>query len=222
MRHLSDRRVTAMFALVLASGACCALLLYRRVALDTVEYRFLVWNLVLAWVPFLCALVLYDGQRRGWSRVMLIPIAGMWLLFLPNAPYITTDFIHVGEIGGAPVWFDALLVASFAGTGLLLGLGSLVLVQRVVTRATGVVMGWLFVLPVLALCSAGVVLGRVYRFNSWDALTRPEQIIDLLAARLAEPAKLALGLPLLAALSVALGVAYLVVYSLASLTADER
>lgn len=139
MPSLSDRRVTTIFAFVLASGLCGALLLARTVETGSSSYRFLVWNLILAWVPFVLALALYDTNRRGAARPWHLLLAAGWLLFLPNAPYIVTDFLHVGVIGGAPIWFDASLVAAFAATGVMLGLASLLLVQAVVARSWGAV-----------------------------------------------------------------------------------
>jgi len=221
MQRLSDRRIATFFALLLASGACCALVLVRMQQTGEIHYRFLVWNLFLAWIPFLVALVLYDGARRGLGGGPLLMLGAVWLVFLPNAPYIATDFIHVGRIGGAPLWFDALLVASFAGTGLLLGLASLLLVQSVVARATRPLWGWVAIVPLLAACSTGIVLGRVYRFNSWDVLSEPESILRLVADKAADPAAAIGGLMTVAALTGALGIAYLVLYALSGL-ADER
>jgi uncharacterized membrane protein len=222
MRRLSDRRVAAFFALVLASGGCGALLAARMIETGTPSYRFLVWNLVLAWIPFLLALVLYDGYRKGRGRTGQLVVGALWLLFFPNAPYIATDFIHVGRIVGMPIWYDAALVASFAGLGLVLGLGSLLLVQSVVSRAVGTVWGWAMLLPTLVLCSAGIVLGRVYRFNSWDALSQPESILRVVGDRLADPAGSVAGLAVLAALTSALAIGYVVLYALAGLAAERE
>jgi uncharacterized membrane protein len=220
MLRSSDRRVATFFALVLASGACCAMLAARMVETGTPYYRFLTWNLFLAWIPFLLALALYDGHRKGRGRAGQLAIGALWLLFLPNAPYIATDFIHVGNVGGMPVWFDAALVASFAGVGLLLGLGSLLLVQTVVSRTFGALWGWAMLLPTLTLCSGGIVLGRIYRFNSWDAASQPGSILRVIGERLADPTGSVYGLALLAVLTGALGVAYLVLYALAGLAAE--
>jgi uncharacterized membrane protein len=217
MPSLSDRRVTTIFAFVLASGLCGALLLARAIETGSDGYRFLVWNLVLAWVPFLLALALYDVHRRGTARGWQLLLTAAWLLFLPNAPYIVTDFLHVGVIGGAPIWFDASLVAAFAATGVMLGLASLLLVQAVVSRTWGVVWSWLVLVPVLGLCSLGIALGRIARFNSWDAVAQPEAILRVLGDRLLDPGSAARGIAIVAALTVSLAVGYLVLYAVAGL-----
>ena len=92
---------------MLASGLCLVLLAVRVRYPHGLEFRFLAWNLVLAWIPFLLAVALYDAARRGRSRSLLWLLGVLWLLFLPNAPYIVTDFVHVGRVSGVPVWFDA-------------------------------------------------------------------------------------------------------------------
>jgi uncharacterized membrane protein len=217
MPSLSDRRVTTIFAFVLASGLCGALLLVRTVETGSGGYRFLVWNLFLAWIPFLLALTLYDANRRGAAPPWQLLLAAGWLLFLPNAPYIVTDFLHVGVIGGAPIWFDASLVAAFAATGVMLGLASLLLVQSVVSRVWGDLWSRLALVPVLALCSVGIALGRIARFNSWDAVAQPDAILRLLGEKILDPGSAARGIALVAALTVTLTVGYLVLWAVASL-----
>jgi uncharacterized membrane protein len=217
MPSLSDRRVSTIFAFVLASGLCGSLLLARAVETGSSSWRFLVWNLVLAWIPFLLALALYDGNRRGAPRPWQLLLAAGWLLFLPNAPYIVTDFLHVGVIGGAPIWFDASLVAAFAATGVMLGLASLLLVQSVVSRTWGEVWSWLALVPAFALCSLGIALGRIARFNSWDAVSQPDAILRVLADKLLDPGSAMRGIALVGALTVSLAVGYLVLYAVAGL-----
>jgi uncharacterized membrane protein len=217
MPSLSDRRVSTIFAFVLASGLCGALLFVRTVESGSSGYRFLVSNLVLAWIPFLLALGLYDASRRGAARPWQLLLAAGWLLFLPNAPYIVTDFLHVGVIAGAPIWFDASLVAAFAATGVMLGLASLLLVQSVVSRAWGELWSWLVLVPVFGLCSLGIALGRIARFNSWDAISQPEAIVRVLGDKLLDPGSAVRGIALVGALMVSLAVGYLVLYAVAGL-----
>ena len=217
MPRLSDRRVATIFALVLASGFCVSLVAVRSSRAGTDGYGFLVWNLILAWIPFLLAIAFYDGFRRGFSSLGLAAVGALWLLFLPNAPYMVTDLVHLGAIPGAPLWFDGAMISAFAATGLLLGLGSVILVHAVALRVLGRLLGWVALLPVLCLCSLGVLLGRFGRLNSWDIVARPARLGDVLAVRLADP--LGNGRAVAAAVAYAafLALAYLVLYTLSSL-----
>jgi uncharacterized membrane protein len=219
--RISDRRVATLAALGLASVLCLGLLAARELNGYSADYRFLGWNLFLAWIPLALALTLYDSDRRGRRLTVLVPVAAAWLLFLPNAPYLVTDFVHVGSDDAAPTWFDAGMVASFAVTGLVLGLVSVLLVQGVLARRYGSAVGWLTLPPIFLLCSAGIYLGRVHRFNSWDALTRPGALLDTFAARLAGPLPRPETIVALVGLMGMLAVAYLVVYTISDLRLDE-
>lgn len=217
MGRLSDRRVATIFAFVLLSGFCVFLVAVRAWHAGADGYRFLVWNLVLAWVPFLFALAFYDHCRRRRGRLASGVLLVLWLVFLPNAPYMVTDLVHLGRIPGAPLWYDGAMIAAFAGTGLLLGLGSVSLVHAVAIRRFGTRLGWALLLPVLSLCSLGVFLGRFGRLNSWDLVVRPDRLGHLLVAHLDDP--LASRRAVVATLGYAafLALAYVVLYSLSSL-----
>ena len=219
--RISDRRLATFAALGLASVLCVGLLAVREVYGFGADYRFLGWNLFLAWIPFALALTLYDSDRRRRGLEVLVPLAVVWLLFLPNAPYLVTDFVHIGSYQTAPAWFDAGMVASFAVTGLVLGLVSVLLVQGVLARRYGNLVGWLMLPPILLLCSAGIYLGRVHRFNSWDAVTHPGALLDTLAVRLSDPVPRPETIVALVGLMGMLAVAYLVVYTISDLRLDE-
>lgn len=166
----------------------------RVLVVHNLEATNLVWNLFLAWVPFLLALAFYDGVRRGASRGALAALAAGWLLFLPNAPYIVTDVKWLGEYhGGSPV-YDAFLIALAALLGLALGFVSIYLVQTVVAARYGRPMGWALAWAALVLSGLGVYLGRFQRWNSWDVFTEPTRVVGQLARAALDP--LAHGRPL--------------------------
>jgi uncharacterized membrane protein len=215
---VSGRRALPIIALLAASALCVATVEIRTHETGDAYYRFLVWNLFLAWVPLVLAIAAY---RRARDQIDL-PVAALlvsWLLFFPNAPYLLTDFIHLGE-GPAPLWYDALMLSAFAWTGLLLGFGSLYLVQMIARRASSGTIEWLVVLLVLALASVGVYVGRFLRFNSWDALLHPVRVADVVREQLSVvPARTAGSLLALVAF---LFVAYFVIYSFTDLKLDLR
>ena len=135
---MTNRRALTIPALLAASALCVATVVVREHHTGSDFYRFLVWNLVLAWVPFVLALAAYASARRGASAAS-VAFGVLWLLFFPNAPYLLTDFIHLQESPTTPLWYDALMLASFAWTGLVLGYASLYLMQMIWERAVGTV-----------------------------------------------------------------------------------
>jgi uncharacterized membrane protein len=197
-----------------ASAVALSLEAVRERHYGATDFRFLVWNLILAWVPFVLALVVYDGYRRRATLLRLAPALVLWLLFLPNAPYIVTDFVHLSADTQASLWLDGIELSAFAWTGMLLGFVSLYLVHAVVRHRFGAVAGWSTVLCVLALASAGVYLGRVKRWNSWDVLTQPGAKLAELHAHLGDPAALARAFSITVGVTVLLAAAYLVFYVL--------
>lgn len=177
IRH---RYKLAIFILLALSSATCVMLVGARVAYsDSERYISLVWNLFLAWIPFVLA---YLAYALSWKRILIyfvIPIfAFLWLIFFPNAPYLITDIQHLADgLGEAPVWFDVILLIWFSWTGLLLGVVSLYLMQEIVKDEFGKFFGWTLVFSVSILSSIGVYLGRFLRWNSWDILHDPVEIL---------------------------------------------
>jgi uncharacterized membrane protein len=125
----SRRRLGTVLGLFAASLFCIALVLVRNVHAGDVNFRNLIWNLFLAWIPFVLAIFVYDRWRRRRRGVLLLVLGVLWLLFFPNAPYIATDFVHLEHDPGAPYWYDAVMIAAFAWMGVLLGFASLYLMQ---------------------------------------------------------------------------------------------
>lgn len=174
----------ALVALSLAAGA---LLTFRMDRVGEPAFAFLTWNLFLAWIPFLLALGVAGVHASGGPRVLLWVLGAGWLLFLPTAPYILTDFIHLGRMSGAPLWFDAALIGAFAAVGLVLGLSSLLIVHYVVEARAGRVIGWAVAVGSIVLSAIGIYLGRFPRFNSWDVIADPAGLGLVVLQRLADP-----------------------------------
>jgi uncharacterized membrane protein len=119
------------------------------------------------------------SQRREKSAglVWSAPVAIVWLLFFPNAPYIATDLMHLRLGSSAPLWFDTMLLLWFATVGLVLGFVSLFLVHRRLAEAWGPLVGWAAVLMTSGLTGFGIYLGRFGRWNSWDVFMRPTLLL---------------------------------------------
>lgn len=175
-RREAVARVGVGASLILCAAFPVALLALRARAVDELSYAFLVWNLFLAGIPVLFALVA-DWSWRSGRKVAAVLALGLWLLFFPNAPYLVTDLIHLRERPPAPLWFDALILGSAGVAGLLAGFASLRIVQVLAERRWRPATSWTFVLAVLFASGFGVYLGRFGRFNSWDVLTRPRELL---------------------------------------------
>jgi uncharacterized membrane protein len=175
-------------ALLLSSAVGVSMYASRVLYTRSLSYAFLVWNIVLAWVPLLIAWTLHVTEESGHAtRARGLLLLSLWLLFFPNAPYIITDFLHVSPRAGVPMWFDVLLVMSFAWNGMMLGFLSRFLVHDVVRRRRGRIAGWVVSIGALLLAAFGIYLGRFGRWNSWDLLARPHELLTDVVVRLSHP-----------------------------------
>ena len=166
---------------------CAALLLFRFVRSGSFALRFLAWNLFLAAIPAVAAWFFARAMAKDSSRIEQVGLFVIWLVFLPNAPYIITDFVHLKARPGIPLWYDTALLISCAGTGLLLGYTSIADVQAAITRRFSAFVGWVLVIAAVLLSGFGIYLGRFLRWNSWDTVASPNQLFPEIADRLINP-----------------------------------
>jgi uncharacterized membrane protein len=211
----SRRRLVTVLGLVAVSFFCVSLVLLRFAESGSTKFTGLIWNLFLAWIPFLLAVAVYDRWRRHGSGAAMVGLGALWLLFFPNAPYIVTDYVHLERTSDVPYWYDAVTVSAFAWTGVLLGFASLFLVQTVVRQWRGVVSGWMFAGVALALGSLGIYLGRFLRLNSWDALEHPTVLPRILHTVARNPFAYQEAIGVTVLFTLALGFAYFLLYNFA-------
>ena len=160
--------------LILSISFTIILVFLRIVYINNLAYIFYVWNLFLAIIPLVCSSKLQQQQTINLKAIILLAI---WLLFLPNAPYLITDIFHYQLREPIPLWYDLLIVTTAAWNGLLLGIVSLMQVENYLLHHFKKVLVQGFVLISLMLCGYGVYIGRYSRFNSWDIVTKPHRIL---------------------------------------------
>ncbi len=177
-------------AAVTACSALAAAMWLGRWGWAGPELGFLPWNLLLAWVPWLSARRL-AGTR---SRAALAALGAAWLLFLPNAPYLVTDLVHLRPRPPVPPTYDVLLFATFALAGCALAWGSIEVVHARLARAAGRTRAAAAIALVLLLTGFGVYLGRFLRWNTWDLLVSPRALLADAATAVASPRALAFSL----------------------------
>jgi uncharacterized membrane protein len=186
-RSFSDRRIAIVASLGAFSMFVIAMIAFQVAYAGNRDNLPIAWNLFLAWIPFVLALIIYDRGRGAAARPALGAVAALWLLFLPNAPYIVTDLKYIDGFSGVSALYEVVVLASAAWTGLLLGLTSLFLMHAVARRLVGAFNAWALVVGALALSSFGIYLGRVQRWNSWDVFARPGSLFGDLASGLIDP-----------------------------------
>ena len=177
-----------VYPVVLSTLLACTFLAGRIYLSRHLTYIFLVWNLFLAWIPFLVSLwisSLYQRQPRRWWYLLLPSL--VWLTFFPNAPYIVTDLLHLQHRPPAPMWYDLGLLSIFAWTGLFLAVYSLQAMQTLIKSLAGSVTSWLFVAGVIGLSGLGIYIGRFLGWNSWDLFLHPQAVLADILIRLVNP-----------------------------------
>ena len=166
---------------------CLAVSLFRFVYTDTKVFLFLNWNLFLAFVPWALSSVVMLRPRLRQSKWMLALLLCLWLLFFPNAPYILTDLFHLRLNSSMPVWFDLVLILLYAWTGLLFGFLSLWDIESVLRKGVKPWMVTAISVILLFAGSFGIYIGRYLRWNSWDILTSPFQLLYDIGDRFVNP-----------------------------------
>jgi uncharacterized membrane protein len=160
------------------------LLVARVVYTREVTYIHIAWNLFLAWLPLAFAHLALRPGSTPWPFRLAFGLA--WLLFLPNAPYLVTDLMHLGP-KAVPLLYDVVLLFSAALCGLALGLVSLRWMQAAVAARLGRWPSRVFGIVALGAAGFGVYLGRYLRWNSWDVLLNPSALVRDILQHVAHP-----------------------------------
>jgi uncharacterized membrane protein len=186
-------RIPLTVALGIASLGCLLMLGLRVLVTGSFSYAGLIWNLFLAWIPYLLSLAVRRISYRDGGCTGITPLAVLlglaWLFFYPNAPYILTDIIHV--IRGFPaeeirpplitenalLWYDIVLTSAFAFVGHIVGLISLLVMHRLIQESFDRFWGWAFALVAIGMGGYGIYIGRFERLNSWDIVRAPRLIL---------------------------------------------
>lgn len=142
----------------------------------------MVWNTFLALIPLALSIGLFRRRHSTRTPIWWLGVV-TFVAFLPNAPYVLTDVIHlvtdlretdsimVGAMVIVPKYALFLLVGMQAYALSMVYLG-----QYLQRQGWGRMVIWVeWLLHFLS--AIGVYLGRFQRFNSWDLVTQPHDIV---------------------------------------------
>jgi uncharacterized membrane protein len=137
-----------------------------------------IWNLCLAGIPFLLITYLYKHfYNQSWSvlsfykKTALVAGFGAFILFLPNIPYLFTDYRHIVDhcefdsLARCVNWPVAnLLYFTYAALGIPLFVLSIEKAMKLIPFK----LYWIGAGILVFLSALGVSLGLFERFNSWN------------------------------------------------------
>jgi uncharacterized membrane protein len=110
-------------------------------------------------------------------------LLAVYVAFLPNAPYVLTDVIHLIEATWATpsVWVITLFYIPLHFGAIALAFEAYVVSlinQSVYLRRLGL-KRYIFSFELLThcLCAIGIYLGQFVRLNSWDLVTGPKNVL---------------------------------------------
>lgn len=162
-----------------------AMLLVRFNFTGTFGFIFLIWNLFLAWIPYTISTQFgYLVNKNKWVQVIVFIT---WLLLFPNAFYIVTDLIHLNQKTSVPKWYDAVLLFASSITGIIMAFVSLFNVEKYLLHKFSSKTIHLLVAAIIFSGSFGVYLGRFLRWNSWDVISNPIQLLYSIGQRIIYP-----------------------------------
>lgn len=187
------------------------------------ELWYLIWNLVLAWVPLLLSLWLERILHlRLWSSWLALLATFLWLAFLPNSFYVISDFVHLTEIPRVDIVSDVVLFGSFALNGLILGYLSLFLIHGELRKRLSTRTSDLLVTVVLLLSSFAIYIGRDLRWNTWDVIFSPASLLFDVSDRLLNPGAHPQVFSTTLAFFVLLGSLYVVIFYLVRVARHQK
>jgi uncharacterized membrane protein len=161
------------------------MILVRFIYTGKYAFIFLVWNLFLAWIPFMISGLFKKMVKADkWKQIVVFIT---WILFFPNALYIVTDLIHLEQETSVPKWYDAVLLFSSSAIGVIMAFVSLLRIEKFLTYKFNRRLVELIVFAILFLGSFGVYLGRFLRWNSWDIVSNPLGLLSSIGQRFVFP-----------------------------------
>ena len=197
--------------LTLSMGFSVVLVMARIAYTGKYTFIWLIWNLVLAWIPYVISSWLQQRSAVQTNRLKFAAVSLVWLLFIPNSFYILTDLFHLGKFTNVPNWFDLTLIISFAWNGLLLGVLSVRQMEKIMQPHLRGKHELLFIYPIMWLNALGVYIGRYPRFNSWDILTNPFKLITYLIELICHPIQWKYAWGMVACFSIFMTLVYLAI-----------
>ncbi len=169
---------------------CLVLSIFRIILTKNTHHLFLVSNLLLAMIPFFISM-----QFPKLKGYLLILVAVIWVLFLPNAFYVITDLIHLNPdkvlqegltgarntydgVDSISIIYDTVLIFSYSAISFVFGLESMRHFKDFVLSKYRLRIKLALLSLIYFACGFAIYLGRYSRFYSWDLIAKPFTLIS--------------------------------------------
>jgi uncharacterized membrane protein len=197
--------IKAYPGLVSTTYLLCFLLLIRMLIHSSFHFGFLVWNILLAYIP----LAISHGIQKIEDPKRAYPYVMLWLLFYPNSAYLITDIVHLDVRTSPDFWLDLVILFGAAMIGMVIAVRSLARMEAWYSQYLSPLCSGAATIGVLMLSGYGIYLGRVERWNSWDILFSTGDLIGNVAYQFFHPFEYMEVWLLSTLFATALGMAYL-------------
>lgn len=175
-------------AILLSNTVSVFLFYLRTLGTGSDTYWFMLWNLILGWVPLVIAWALLTQlPKKTWREPLPVLLTLAWLAFLPNSFYMVSDLLHLKQTGDISKLFDIVMFMSFAWNGILAGFLSLRLIHRALLERTSRELATALIGGALLTSCFAIYLGRSLRWNSWDIVSSPGGLLYDVSERIINP-----------------------------------
>ena len=114
---MTKKKLPAFERLMLfVSFTTIGLLFYRCIFTGSLHYTYFLWNVFLAFTPYLISKQLIKCRELNFKSIFLL---SSWLILFPSCVYLFTDFLQIKQSDNFPIWYDVILYISVAINGLL-------------------------------------------------------------------------------------------------------
>jgi uncharacterized membrane protein len=182
---MKSKQIPAFEKLMLFSAFISfGLLFYRCVFTLNYHYTYFLWNLLIAYLPYIISKQLIKCKELNVKAILLLSI---WLLFFPACMYLFTDILTMHRIDNFPIIYDVFLYLSFAWNALLPALMSLKKVESFLRKYLPVFWVKFSLLFFIFLSSYATCIVRFLHLKNWDIITDYKKLIAVSANNILNP-----------------------------------
>lgn len=181
---MNSKKLPAFERLIIfVSLASFGMLLYRCLFSMSFHYTFFLWNLLVAFVPYIVSKQLAKCKVFNFKSFLLL---SAWLVLFPSCIYLFTDLMQIHKTD-FPIWYDITMFSGFAFLGLLSGLMSLKQVESFLKQHASGFFVKVSVLFFIFLSSYSICVVRFLHLKSWNVIADSKKLFHASEHNIIDP-----------------------------------